>query len=186
MRSRILSKSSSHPQWPAQHLWGGWKVNGGSPAGRKKCVGRILGELSDWRKRKSKSCRIRGTLETGPGLRAAGAAFLSIHFCLCLGKIHSPRVLNLQTSCQSMWHNSQGATSSPPAPVKTILRKTPVGPQLRSHLWPITLEHSHYPSLECGLSLGAGKWATKKKPSVGLRRGCGGMPGSQKQWLPHT
>lgn len=136
---------------------------------------------------RARAAGVRGTLETGPGLRAAGAAFLSIHFCLCLGKTHSPRALNLQTSCQSMWHNSQGATSSSPAPVKTILRKTPVGPQPQSHLWPITLEHSHYPSLECGLSLGAGRWATKKKPSVGLRRGwCGVMPGSQKKNGYHT
>ena len=67
-------------------------------------------------------------VEDHPGLHAAGAHFLSIHLFSAWGENTASRGLTSQPSSRTNRHNSLGFfTSSPSAPVRPILKKTPIG-----------------------------------------------------------
>lgn len=191
LRSRIQSTSSSHPHWPTQRLRGGLNLSDRSPAGlcssRNKCVGRMLGELLGWRTRKRKSWRKqRNSRDWTQGSMPLGCLsftpFLPLH-----RENTSPKALNAPTE----WCNTavNGLLPLPHLQWEWSwgeLRLAKFRPW--SHLWPITREHSCYPSLECVLLIPGGqeKGYQAEAQSGTEERMMWRHARQSKQWLPHT
>lgn len=113
----------------------------------------------------------RGTPETGPRAPCHWGAFLSLHFCLCIGKTHPPKPLTHQLNdatqqstgfflCPISSENDLEENSAWPNLGHDLISDQSLGSTPVTQAWNV-----------CFLSLGARKRATKQKPRVGLRRG---------------
>lgn len=124
----VVASSASSPAPDALCYWGGLIVSDRAQLAFVKEERNVLegcwGSL--WVEDRGK--QELQEVEDHPGLHAAGAHFLSIHLFSAWGENTASRGLTSQPSSRTNRHNSLGFfTSSPSAPVRPILKKTPIG-----------------------------------------------------------